>query len=75
MSHIFFGSSKFIIPNLSINSFASCICFCPRKQAKTGFFDFIRTFAVARDSVILCGVSRNIEKSKFSFSIICNVFS
>jgi len=38
VSHICFGSSKFMISYLSINSFASVICLSPRKQAKIGFF-------------------------------------
>ena len=52
MSHISFGSSKFIIPNLSMNSFASLICLSPRKQAMIGFLVFINTLAVVKDSVI-----------------------
>ena len=52
MSHISFGSLKFIIPDWFMNCFAFLICSLPKKQATMGFLAFVRAFAVAKDSVI-----------------------
>ena len=69
-SHIFFGSLNVGMLFWSRYCFASVSDCPPAKQTKIGSFDFVRSFAVSRGSVICCGVRRMIMKEVFVFLIL-----